>query len=239
MCCNTLSQPMPHVCVDVEQVTDGKVDALVLDEPWLRYQTNQRCELRMVGRTFQYVNNAVGFNVNLPAAFTHEYDLVLLKLLEDGVYETLERTYIEESNCPTLEISTQITLEQMSGLWVVFCSLLGFSILLMLLPRIFPKMDVEVGRFTRSMSSFGSLAMTRAVSFARSSSKMGSSKTNDLAMAASNLEEYTDMEEGEQRADKSHTEDSAQQADTFITPNSGGQKAQDDVDEIPRVVQSW
>lgn len=238
-------RPAQHIStVAVEQVANGKVDALVLDEPWLRYQTNQRCEFRMVGRIFQYVDNAVGFNVNIEAGFVREYNLALLSLLEVGFYETLEKAYIKESACLTLEVSQSINLHQVIGLWIIFCALLGIAILLMLLPRIFPKMDFDVGRFKRSMSMFGR-SISRIVPF--SGNKPVSMESGDVAIAAATKkQEFANVEEAKQSTliktghpDVPDNQGDAERSGTSSSPNPGGQNFQNDDDELVRIVQSW
>eukprot|EP00955_Chlamydomonas_euryale_P101587 365356-Chlamydomonas_euryale.AAC.4 len=137
----------------LDRAANREFDALVLDEPWLRYYTNTRCDLKIVGRTFQPVNNAVGFNVNLPDAFVAEYNKVLVALLEEGFYETLESAYIKESVCGKQSTSAAIKFEQLAGLWVIVAAMVAFALLLLVIPRVIPKLDVDLN-LQRSLSSF-------------------------------------------------------------------------------------
>ena len=42
----------------------------------LRYQLADRCDVTIVGRMFQYVNNAVGFGLGVSQRFIEDYNQV-------------------------------------------------------------------------------------------------------------------------------------------------------------------
>ncbi|KXZ48239.1 hypothetical protein GPECTOR_29g2 [Gonium pectorale] len=126
------------------QVATGQLDALILDNPWLRYQLADRCDITLVGRMFQYVNNAVGFNVHVPKEFIEAYNKVLSQLIEDGMYEMLELAYIRESRCGKADPTTTITFWNLTGVYLIMVACVGMGLLLMILPRVSSRFDMDI-----------------------------------------------------------------------------------------------
>ncbi|PNH08131.1 Glutamate [NMDA] receptor subunit 1 [Tetrabaena socialis] len=128
----------------LEMVATGELDALILDNPWLRYQLAGRCDITIVGRMFQYVNNAVGFNAGTPTAFIDQYNSALAQLIEDGMYETLELAYIRESSCGKVDPTTTIGFYNLLGVYVIMAACTVLGLLLMVLPRLSSRFDVDI-----------------------------------------------------------------------------------------------
>eukprot|EP00198_Chlamydomonas_reinhardtii_P002601 XP_001691937.1 predicted protein [Chlamydomonas reinhardtii] len=111
----------------LDMVASGGLDALILDSPWLRYQLADRCDVTIVGRMFQYVNNAV-----------------LAALIEEGMYETLELAYIRESKCGKVDPTTTVTFANLLGVYLIMVGCVGLALLLMLLPRLSAGCDPDI-----------------------------------------------------------------------------------------------
>ncbi|KAG2429089.1 hypothetical protein HXX76_011329 [Chlamydomonas incerta] len=128
----------------LDMVATGDLDALILDSPWLRYQLADRCDVKIVGRMFQYVNNAVGFGPGPSQRFIEDYNQVLAALIEEGMYETLELAYIRESKCGKVDPTTTVTFANLLGVYLIMVGCVGLGLLLMLLPRLSASCDPDI-----------------------------------------------------------------------------------------------
>ena len=110
-------------------------------------------------RPCSYVNNAAGLNGALPDVFVYEYNMALVDLISQGVFEKLESEYIPPAQCGMASTSTAITFAQLEGLWVVLACTCGAALIMYVLPHISKRFDTErLSMSTRISSTFGRLS---------------------------------------------------------------------------------
>jgi ABC-type amino acid transport substrate-binding protein len=118
----------------INSLTNGTIQALVLDESFLVYKASLSCEIAVIGQKFEELNQAVafprGFN---DTALLGAVNQALVELKEDGTISLLRDTYVDppEASCKTSlvgDAAAKITLEQLAGLWVMLGVGIGIAL---------------------------------------------------------------------------------------------------------------
>ncbi len=90
------SQPFPDAAAACEAPSNGSIEAVVYDAPILRYQltklTNKN--LRPTGNLFEKEGYGIGLRQN--SAYRAQINKSLLKLIEDGTLEDLDKKWFGE-----------------------------------------------------------------------------------------------------------------------------------------------
>lgn len=114
-------------------VKAGVYDALLLDASVLGAIAAADCNIELVGSLFDSFDQAVAFPKGFSnVAFINRYNEILQMLREGGEVTALENTYLSppEASCKKAsQSSTQITLSQVAGLWIVLGS--GYAVCLL------------------------------------------------------------------------------------------------------------
>jgi Bacterial extracellular solute-binding proteins, family 3/Ligand-gated ion channel len=112
----------------LEMLTNGTIQALVLDRAFLTYTASSNCDIALVGQEFSDQNSAIAFasNFNSPELIK-AVNQALAELREDGTVQLLTDTLIQppEASCKSSlldESTSKITVSQLAGLWVLLAA---------------------------------------------------------------------------------------------------------------------
>lgn len=126
-----------------EDLVNGLVSAVVLDDSALRSLDADNCQTMIVGNQFDVFDQAVGFPRSTwqNTEFVDVFNIRMRQLLEAGEIENLQEEYIDVqlASCKTDNVEeeyTVVTWNEVSGLWVILGSAVGFGILLVIVYRL-------------------------------------------------------------------------------------------------------
>ncbi|WPT13321.1 Glutamate receptor ionotropic, kainate 2 [Picochlorum sp. SENEW3] len=126
-----------------EDLVNGLVSAVVLDDSALRSLDADNCQTMIVGSQIDVFDQTVGFPRSTwqNAEFMDVFNIRMRQLLEAGEIENLQEEYIDVqlASCKTDNVEekyTVVTWNEVSGLWVILGSAVGFGILLVIVYRL-------------------------------------------------------------------------------------------------------
>ncbi|KAJ9525369.1 hypothetical protein QJQ45_003223 [Haematococcus lacustris] len=141
----------------MNKVRTGEWDAMLMDKPWLRYYTAQMCDVLVLDVVLTPLFMGWGLNANLPPQVLDAMNHELLAMQVEGVQEMLEAAWLPDATCDYRRTGP-IPFADMAGLWVILGASFGLSVLLLLLPHISSKLDVDV-----AVSRSASMVVARSV----------------------------------------------------------------------------
>ncbi|CAF1011721.1 unnamed protein product [Rotaria sordida] len=109
---------------------NGIVDAIIIDTSIAEYITNNiYCNLTIVGEEFD--KGVYGIVSKKYWFYNEDLDVNILSLRESGELEDLRRKWFQRQGCPNLyETSTEMGINSMSGLFLIFAIITILSLLL-------------------------------------------------------------------------------------------------------------
>jgi ionotropic glutamate receptor len=173
----------------LEALTNGTIQALVLDNSYLVYVASSSCDIAVVGREFDEKNSAIAFASNIDEAeVIREMNNALSELREDGSQSLLVDTLIEppEVACKTDLVSgttTKIGVDELAGLWIMLAVGIVIAVVIVIVYKLHLKYTKKhIDKASKSLKKKMSTTMRmtkqfssgRRSSFGRSSS-LGSS----------------------------------------------------------------
>ncbi|GFH06677.1 glutamate [NMDA] receptor subunit 1 [Haematococcus lacustris] len=141
----------------MNKVRTGEWDAMLMDKPWLRYYTAQMCDVLVLDVVLTPLFMGWGLNANLPPQVLDAMNHELLAMQVEGVQEMLEAAWLPDATCDYRRTGP-IPFADMAGLWVILGASFGLSVLLLLLPHLSSKLDVDV-----AVSRSASMVVARSV----------------------------------------------------------------------------
>lgn len=143
-------QIIPYPWADVaderkmaEDLVNGLVSAVVLDDSALRSLDADNCDTMIIGQQFDVFDQTVAFPRSTwkNTDFMDAFNIRMRQLLQAGEIENLKEEYIDVqlASCKTDNVDNQysvVTWKEVSGLWVILGSAVGLGILLIILYRL-------------------------------------------------------------------------------------------------------
>lgn len=125
-----------------DAVANGDVDALVLDSYVLEWNAASRCDVQVVGDTWEQYDQAVAFSSAFEdSPVIKEYNKALVQLKTSGDMESLQKQYVDppEATCKSrgvTDTTASISFMDVAGLWIVLAASVGVALILVLLSQV-------------------------------------------------------------------------------------------------------
>ncbi|GFH24105.1 PBPe domain-containing protein [Haematococcus lacustris] len=136
----------------------SRLDGLVIDAAWAQYHLAHSCEAVLVGPVVQYQHLAFALSPYVDPALAYNISVALVALNADSTTGKLADKYFPQQDCPTASTFSALTPAMTTGMWIVVASMAGLACLLVSLPFINRKWDVDVFHATTSSKSINSIS---------------------------------------------------------------------------------
>uniref|UniRef100_A0A7S1ERI4 Ionotropic glutamate receptor C-terminal domain-containing protein n=1 Tax=Timspurckia oligopyrenoides TaxID=708627 RepID=A0A7S1ERI4_9RHOD len=111
----------------VESVVKGTALATVLDAPVAKYFVEKYCgHLALRGDAFFLQNYGFAFGMDVDESVVKQFDTEIYQLRDDGVIDNADARFLPVSECGTDEVSDQVQLYQLSGLYLIVLLVTAF-----------------------------------------------------------------------------------------------------------------